>query len=208
MTKKLTGFQNAAPKVTLEYADGHNLVLDVYTKDIIRVFMDRGYTTNSYAVVGDKHHSTNYTVDNKGDHVELQTASLLLKAYDDRKLDVYDRDGNPLVLDYRGRRQPLANDLDEEHKSTVLAEGHDIDLRDEDESGYYEIIKSLAPDEQFYGLGDKPSFLNKRSYDYDNWNVDFGQVHNESVKGIYKSIPVMYGLKEGHPFGLFFDNTV
>ena len=173
MTGQLTGFQNAVPRVTLEYADGRDLVLDVYTSEIIRVFMDRGDATNSYAIEGDKHHTTNYAVENKGDHIELRTASLVVKAYDNHYLDVYDSEGNPLVLDYRGHRHPLANDLDEEHKSTVLAEGHDINLRDQAESGYYEVIKSLAPDEQFYGLGDKPGFLNKRGYDYDNWNVDF-----------------------------------
>ena len=207
MTNRLTGYQNAAPKVTLEYADGRQLLLDVYTNEIIRVFMNRGRTTNSYAIKGDKHHKTSYTVDDKGDHIELRTPSLIVKAYDNCKVDFYDGDGNPLVMDYRGQRQPLPNDLDEEHQSTVLAEGHDINLLDKTNDHYYEVIKSMSPDEQFYGLGDKPGFLNKRGYDYDNWNVDFGQVHNESVKGIYKSIPIMYGLKNGHPYGLFFDNT-
>lgn len=207
MTNRLTGYQSSEPKVTLNYEDGHNLVLDILTSQIIRVFMDRNCTTNSYAIQGDKHHKTNYTVDNKGDHIEVRTPDLTVKAYDGRHIDFFDGEGNPLVMDYRGRRQALANDLDDEHKSTVLAEGHDINLLGKSDDRHYEIIKSLSPDEQFYGLGDKPGFLDKRGYDYDNWNVDFGQVHNESVKGIYKSIPVMYGLKDSHPYGLFFDNT-
>lgn len=207
MTNRLTGYKDEEPRVTLKYEDGHNLVLDVLTGEIIRVFMDRGCSTNSYAIQGDKHHKTNYQIEDKGDHIELRTTGLTVKAYNDRYVDFYDGEGNPLVMDYRGQRRPLANDLDKEHQSTVLAEGHDISLKGKENQGYYEVIKSLSPDEQFYGLGDKPAFLNKRGYDYDNWNVDFGHVHNESVKCIYKSIPVMYGLKDNHPYGLFFDNT-
>lgn len=207
MTNRLTGYKDEEPRVTLKYEDGHNLVLDVLTGEIIRVFMDRGCSTNSYAIQGDKHHKTNYQIEDKGDHIELWTTGLTVKAYNDRYVDFYDGEGNPLVMDYRGQRRPLANDLDKEHQSTVLAEGHDISLKGKENQGYYEVIKSLSPDEQFYGLGDKPAFLNKRGYDYDNWNVDFGHVHNESVKCIYKSIPVMYGLKDNHPYGLFFDNT-
>lgn len=207
MTNQLTGYKNDEPRVTLKYEDGHDLVLDVLTGEIIRVFMNRGCTTNSYAVQSDKHHQTDYQVESKGDHVELRTTALTVKAYNDRYIDFYDSEGHPLIMDYRGQRHPLTNDLDKEHQSTVLAEGHDISLRSKENRRYYEVIKSLSPDEQFYGLGDKPAFLNKRGYDYDNWNVDFGHVHNESVKCIYKSIPIMYGLKDNHPYGLFFDNT-
>ena len=98
MTNRLTGYQNAAPKVTLEYADGRQLLLDVYTNEIIRVFMNRGRATNSYAIEGDKHHKTSYTVEDKGDHIELRTPSLIVKAYDNCKVDFYDGDGNPLGL--------------------------------------------------------------------------------------------------------------
>ncbi|WP_267202577.1 glycoside hydrolase family 31 protein [Limosilactobacillus kribbianus] len=207
MTEELTDYQQDGSQIKLHYRDGQDLLLDVYTSEIIRVFVDRGRTTNSYAISGDKHHQTSFTVENKGDHVEVRTAALIVRAYDGHHVDFYDGEGNPLVIDFRGERTPLPNDLDDEHKQTVLAEGHDISLLGKTNQHYYEVIKSLAPDEVFYGLGDKPGFLNKRGYDYDNWNVDFGQVHDESVKCIYKSIPVMYGIKDNHPYGLFFDNT-
>ena len=70
-----------------------------------------------------------------------------------------------------------------------------------------EVLKSLANDEVFYGLGGKTGFLNKRGYEYDNWNSDQPTLHNETQTHLYKSIPVLYGLKNGHPYGLFFDNT-
>lgn len=207
MTSQLTGYQQNGPKVTLRYDDGHDLVLDVYTDEIIRVFMDRGRAANSYAIDGNKHRHAAIMIKNKGDHIELKTAALTVKAYNNHYVDFYDNNGHPLVIDYRGKRQPLPNDLDDAHKKTVLAEGHDINILGKTNKHYYEVIKSLQPGEVFYGLGDKPGFLNKRGYDYDNWNVDFGQVHDEAVKCIYKSIPVMYGIKDNHPYGLFFDNT-
>ncbi len=57
-----------------------------------------------------------------------------------------------------------------------------------------------------YGLGDKTGYMNKRGYEYDNWNTDDPAPHLENFTRLYKSVPVMFGLKDGHPYGLFFDN--
>ena len=69
------------------------------------------------------------------------------------------------------------------------------------------MVKSLADDEEFYGLGDKTGYLNKRHYAYDNWNTDNPDPQVESFTRLYKSIPILLGLKNGHPYGIFFDNT-
>lgn len=206
MSSKLKDFQFNQQSLQLNYEQG-KLELTVLTPGIVHVFQDHGRARNSYAIEGNKQQKTKVNVFDKGDHVELETAQLLIKAYDDEKLDVYDSLGNPLIIDYRGSRQSLASDLDAEHRKTVLAEGHSVADELHHESHYYEVVKTLAADEQFYGLGDKTGFLNKRGYDYDNWNSDVPQVHTEATTKLYKSIPVVYGLKNGHPYGMFFDNT-
>lgn len=207
MSNQLTGYENNDQTITLNYEEGAPLTLKVLNGEIIRVFEDHGVSSNSYAIEGNKQRKTKYEVEDKGDHVEVTTSGLIVKAYDNRKLDVYDSEGNPLVIDYRGSRTPLPTDMDDEHRHTVMSEGHNVHAKAKAGNVNFEIIKSLSPDEQFYGLGGKTGFLNKRGYEYDNWNADNPVLHNETQTHLYKSIPVVYGLKNGHPFGIFFDNT-
>lgn len=207
MTDKLTNFTQDGQKITLNYENGP-LVLTVITPEIVRVFEDRGNASNSYAIEGDKEIKTDFKIENKKDHAELTTAKLTIKIYDDKKIDVYDEKGNPLIIDYRGKRTPIDRQMDKEHLKLAESEGHDVKkllgMHDKD---YYEIVKSLASDEEFYGLGDKTGFLNKRHYAYDNWNTDNPAPQVESFTRLYKSIPILLGIKEGHPYGIFFDNT-
>lgn len=208
MSNELTGYEDKqGQNVVLSYQEGPAIELQIITSEIIRVFADHDCAKNSYAIDGDKQRKTNYTVEDKGDHLEVKTGDLLVKAYNDRHIDFYDAEGNPLVIDYRGKRQPLPTDMDDEHRKTVMSEGHAVHAKEVSPASKLEIIKSLAPDEVIYGLGGKTGFLNKRGYEYDNWNSDQPVLHNETQTHLYKSIPVMYGLKNGHPYGLFFDNT-
>ena len=207
MINQLTDFTKDGQKITLNYENGP-MILTVLTPEIMRFFQDRGNASNSYAIEGDKEIKTDFTVKNKGDHIEIATAKLIVKAYDDEKIDVFDEQGNPLVVDYRGKRTPIDRQMDEEHLKLAESEGHDVDkLLGKHDADYYEVVKSLADDEEFYGLGDKTGYLNKRNYAYDNWNTDNPDPQVESFTRLYKSIPILLGLKNGHPYGIFFDNT-
>lgn len=193
---------------TVSFAFKQPLQLMVLTPEIIRVFTDRGDHGASYAIEGDKTQATSFTVRDAGDHYELKTRALDVHVDADKHLDVYDADGNALVTDYRGERVLLDKGVDKVHERLVEAEGHTVTKATvKSDTGYYEVIKALAPDEHLYGLGDKTGYLDKRGFEYDNWNVDNTEPQLEILPNIYKSIPVMYGLKNGHPFGLFFDNT-
>lgn len=183
------------------------LQLFILKPDIIRVFQDHNKSPHSYAVEGDKSVTTKYQVSTQIDHIEVNTSALKLCIDNNLKVDVYDSTGNPLVMDYRGQRQYINKTIDAAHKKIVRSEGHEVSTVDHQENTYYEVVKSLATDEQFYGLGDKTGFLNKRGYEYDNWNYDEPRPHIESFTHLYKSIPILFGLKNGHPYGLFFDNT-
>lgn len=207
MVNKLINFIQDGQKLTVNY-DNKSLILTVITPEIVRVFQDRGNASNSYAIDGDKSIKTDFKVKEKDDHVELSTAKLPVKIYDDEKIDVYDEKGNPLILDYRKKRTPIDRQMDEEHLKLAESEGHDVkNLLGAHDKDYYEIVKSLADDEQFYGLGDKTGFINKRYYAYDNWNTDNPDPQVESFTHLYKSIPILLGLKNKHPYGIFFDNT-
>lgn len=66
--------------------------------------------------------------------------------------------------------------------------------------------KQLAEDEIFIGLGEKGGGINRRGSSYDNWNTDsFG--FNNDTDPLYVSTPFFIGIREGKPYGIFFDNT-
>jgi alpha-glucosidase len=68
------------------------------------------------------------------------------------------------------------------------------------------IWKSMAADENYYGLGDKTGPISRRNRSFINWNTDeFG--FGESSDPIYKTIPFFLGLRKGKAYGVFFDNT-
>ncbi|MDN3581362.1 glycoside hydrolase family 31 protein [Mucilaginibacter flavus] len=73
--------------------------------------------------------------------------------------------------------------------------------------GYYVFCtKTCAPDESFFGLGDKPTELNLRGKRLKNWNTDaysFGWNQDP----LYRSIPFYISVNEGIAHGIFFDNT-
>jgi alpha-glucosidase len=66
--------------------------------------------------------------------------------------------------------------------------------------------KTLPPDENYYGLGDKTGPISRRNRSFVNWNTDeFG--FGESSDPIYKTLPFFIGLRKGTAYGVFFDNT-
>ncbi len=73
--------------------------------------------------------------------------------------------------------------------------------------GYYVFCtKECHPDENFFGLGDKPTELNLRGKRLTNWNTDaysFGWNQDP----LYRSIPFYISVNDGIAHGIFFDNT-
>lgn len=73
--------------------------------------------------------------------------------------------------------------------------------------GYYVFsTKECHPDENFFGLGDKPTELNLRGKRLVNWNTDaYSFAWNQDP--LYRSIPFYISVNEGIAHGIFFDNT-
>ena len=66
--------------------------------------------------------------------------------------------------------------------------------------------KEMSPDDQFYGLGEKTGFLNKRGERLTMWNSDVYAPHNPETDALYQSIPFFITLRNGKAHGIFFDN--
>ena len=70
----------------------------------------------------------------------------------------------------------------------------------------FTVWKKMAPDEHFFGLGDKPGPLDRRNEAFTLWNTDaFGW--QESTDPLYKAIPFFMAFAKGNACGIFLDNT-
>lgn len=205
MLGKRTNYQVEDRKVSFWFENGCACI-DLIRDDIINVFVPHETPEHySKAIEGERHCPVEFDVKEEGGAVEIRTAVLTVKVYDNFYVDFYDADGMLLCADYRGRRN-LSAALTQEENALLLAEGHDAAAAQAHDYPV-QVLKVMEGDEKFYGLGDKSGFLNKRSYEYENWNSDIPQAHNESYKALYKSVPFLITLKENGVYGIFFDNT-
>ena len=70
----------------------------------------------------------------------------------------------------------------------------------------FRIYKTMAPEEHFFGLGDKVGPLDRRNQAFTDWNSDtYGW--QESTDPIYKSIPFFLSWNQGRVLGVLLDNT-
>lgn len=181
------------------------LEIQVVTEQIIRVFSQLSQERpSSKAIGGDKSRAVSFDIKEEEDSVQIYLPDLLVKVFDEAKVDVYDREGNPICIDYRGTRTPIQA-IDRQMLEFMEQEGHSV----KGTAGEHaiQIIKQMDGDESFYGLGDKTGFLNKRGYEYMTWNTDNPDPQVDSFRALYKSIPFFITLKRDAVFGIFFDNT-
>lgn len=70
----------------------------------------------------------------------------------------------------------------------------------------FRIYKSMPPDENYFGLGDKIGPLDRRGQSFTLWNTD-AYNFQESTDPLYKSIPFFLSLRAGRALGVLLDNT-
>lgn len=66
--------------------------------------------------------------------------------------------------------------------------------------------KTIAPDEKFFGLGEKAGPLNKRGRQWVLWNTD-NPHHDNNSDELYQAIPFYVGLRDGRAYGIYFNNS-
>ncbi|MCF2667466.1 glycoside hydrolase family 31 protein [Faecalicatena contorta] len=181
------------------------LEIQIITGQIIRVFSRLSEERPvSKAIEGDKVRKVAFAIEEDEKSVQIHLPKLTVQVFDEAKVDIYDKDGKPVCIDYRGERVS-SQSLDQKMLELLEREGHSTQ---ENADGHViQVLKKLDGDECFYGLGDKTGFLNKRGYEYMNWNTDDPDPHVDSFRALYKSIPFFITLKKDTVFGLFFDNT-
>lgn len=183
-----------------------NVVIEVIKADIINFLVPVWAKEHrSKAIEGNKSVATSFEVSKKDDVVVIETELLKVCVEDNFNVAVFNKNGECLLRDYTGS-QKLEQRFNEKAIALVEAEGHDASGMKRKEYKV-ETFKCLDKEDCIYGLGDKTGFLNKRGYEYENWNSDIPQAHNEDYRALYKSIPFMMCKKTNGVYGLFFDNT-
>lgn len=189
-------------KVYFNFESGQGII-EIIASSIINVFSPlKCEQHNSKAIEKLSIEKTEFETERKCNFIEIKTSELIVKVFDDFKVDFYNKDGQALCEDYRKGRNPFIRRgksaiIEEEgHEKTGGFEKHKI-----------EVMKKIFGDEKFYGLGDKTGHLNKRDCYYENWNTDNPRPHVESFKSLYKTIPFFITLRKSASFGIFFDNT-
>ncbi len=207
MFGKLLEYEVNGQNIFFQYENKTTRV-EVITDEIINVFAGlREDEHRSKAIEGNKAVETKVTIEDcykeKG-YVEIATDKVVCRVSDDFVVDFFDTDKTPVSLAYRGKRDG-SSDISEEVKALLAAEGHAVAANGEDLN--IQSVRCLGKDDCIYGLGDKTGFLNKRDYEYVNWNSDIPDAHEEFFRSLYKSIPFFMIHNEERSYGIFFDNT-
>lgn len=134
----------------------------------------------------------------------LTTKALKVVISEGGYVDFYKLDGTELSCEYRGERKSrkVLNMWDAE---LLKAEGHDVSEVSVDKPVMN--VRVVDKKESFYGLGDKTGPLDKRSYEYEDWNSDIPDAHTDQFHALYKSVPFLICRKDEASYGLFYDNT-
>ena len=202
---KVTSFYVSGNEVHLQY-EKQEVIVTVITPEIVNVFVPCWQKEHfSKAVEGDKSVPCVISTEQQNDTVCIGTDKLSLRIGPNLKLEVRDAGTQVLFHTYEGERVPLKR-LSDRSLQQLAAEGHEVSSNDD---FHYPVQMVCALDEgdDFYGLGDKSGFLNKKYYEYENWNSDIPQAHTEDFHALYKSVPFLICKKKQGVYGLFFDNT-
>lgn len=202
---KIISYEQKDNKIYIQY-ENKQLIVTVIREDIFNLFVP--CKTNEHyskAIEGDKTMPTKVTVRQKDDKITIETERIRMEAGEDLSIQMFGADGTLLLKTY-GNGRTFNSEVSEQMRKILEAEGHDVSNLGA-RNYPVQMVFDLDEDDVFYGLGDKTGFLNKRNYEYENWNSDIPQAHNEDYHALYKSVPVLYCKKKNAVYGLFFDNT-
>jgi len=103
---------------------------------------------NSKAIENLKDSHCDFLVENIEGGIQISTEKLIVKIYDEFRVDIYDKDGKILCEDYRGEKDPFVRRT----ADFKLAEAEGHDLKEGFEEKIY-VSKKMEEEMYFYGLG-------------------------------------------------------
>ena len=199
MLGKIIKYTTNNNKIIIHYEKGEaNIIL--INEDIVRFFINFTHDDYSFAIKNLNTKNIKYSI-SFNEYLEIKTKKLIINVFDNFTIDIYDSKGNPIVKDYRDEIEFKIS------PNSALAELEGHSSSESVNILNILIAKEMNSDDFIYGLGDKTNFLNKRHYDYINWNSDLPQTHTENFKSLYKDFPFFIVKGNKKTYGIFFDNT-
>lgn len=132
----------------------------------------------------------------------VKVGAYLLSGTADGRLRIARSDGKTVFEEYDGDATVYAEDKD---FSLASLEGHKKENVRRDYRTQINI--KLADGDCVYGLGDKAAGVDRRGYEYVQWNTDDPSQHNENYKSLYKSINFVLVAGENGFYGVFYPDT-
>jgi alpha-glucosidase len=179
-------------------SDGtHSLFLDFLSSHVIRFTCDLARVS---PFVSPFHEEAVFSVKEEADGVNIHTPEFSIKVYLDFQFSIFSQSG------YEFLKELLY--APDENLPRLGVPSYDKDGLPVIGGESYSFLHAfqLTEDLHFYGLGDHPGPLDKRGYEYVNWNTDYPQAHEDDVKSLYQSFPFFLTLTKEASFGLYLDN--
>lgn len=204
MFGKIIGHEVLGQKILFhfEHQDGE---VTIVNSKVIHVYADcKEHRVPSKAIINEGAIRTKFNILSKENFIEIITDYLRIRIYDEFKIDIYEKSGQALCMDYRGKRTPKRM-ISKESLELMKKEGHQVATSKD--AYRIEVVKKMNQTIAFYGLGDMTGFLNKKGYAYELWNTDNPMPHVDSFHTLYKCIPFMIAKQKDSVYGIFMDNT-
>ena len=176
--------------------ENNNLFFKFFSDESFRIYSSEH---KSYTVLKNKKAYKNYEFELKNDIFSIKTTKLNIEIGENFTLKIYFEnklmyDGH-IQYDYKFKQENL--ELKEK-------EGHKVS----NNSDYKFLFKAaLFNEDNFFGLGDKTGYLNKKYYQFVNYNTDDPSIQLENMPSLYKSINLSYNVRKDAAFAIYLDNT-
>lgn len=181
----VTSFKATDKGVTLVCQGGHQLQLSVLRADLLRITLQRAGEAQPLletALPVRNWPAVKFSLQEEQEAIHLNTDLLSIDILKNPcRLTIEDKNGLVLLQDDRGMG--------------IGWDGQEV-----------RCWKTIAGDEQFFGLGEKTGDVNKRGRQFTMWNSDVPGYTND-WDPIYQSIPFFIGLRQGQAYGVFLNNS-
>ncbi|MCM4156690.1 glycoside hydrolase family 31 protein [Gramella sp. AN32] len=186
----LLSYEHDQGKINFITNNGVRLEITVLRDNMLRFrYATTGIFSNdfSYAIDPNQPHGfSQLKVEEEETHVLIHTEKFICKvAKDDLRLGMYELDGTVILEDELGF-----------HWEESFHFG----------GNFVKMSKSSQDQENFFGLGDKPTNFNLKGKRISNWNTDQYAFGKDTAE-LYKTVPFYIGLHSNIAYGVFFDNT-
>ncbi|MGQ1889552.1 glycoside hydrolase family 31 protein [Thermophagus sp. OGC60D27] len=179
---KIVAYEVENNKVKFSLSDGSGMIVELFSQDIVKIWIDPdgSFVRNnpSYAVINNTP-LLRPNVSETPQGYEIYTAALIIRI-----------SKSPFRIRFFDKYQKLLLD-DYQNKGFEISENG------------MSVSKTLRPDENIYGLGEKAGPLNRRGRYYKMWNSD-KPCYGIYEDPLYKSIPFFMS---NYGYGIFVDNT-